>query len=449
MKQIRDVDFQSTFGDVPESFSRRVQYALRRTEEEPRMKKATLRTAVLVTVLVLLAATALAAAVVSRTTDFFGSFYGEEKRQQLEGGDAVPGGQRHRVGDIVCTLGDVIAVQETVTSSLEDGTPFTFDTIALYGTGVIAPAPDANVMLMPMDEYTLSDPWGYDLYYGMDEAPEGAVTYAQKAAETGAAIRMVSAIPNYIVGADGEPLYTSVGYTLIPQRDGTVLFSFEIIPEADAPLDRQDSYTLSLWLGSDEVAADGSIVEGSRQAEDWVVELHTQPAPDTATDIPVTSDAPAAATVPSAADVRWADWDEVVRPLCEPAVQATVTDPASGASWQLTLVPSIQSGSHADCTPVTDEDVARMVSALGSTWEPQAVWVTFPDGTTYLGTLGSAGYGPEDSWVDEETGNLLERASAKHICIHFPRSTDGMDPASYAIRHQHALSAYWQALQTP
>lgn len=449
MKQIRDVDFQNTFGDVPESFSRRVQYALRRTEEEPRMKKATLRTAVLVAVLVLLAATALAAAVVSRTTDFFGSFYGEEKRQQLEGGDAVPGGQSHQVGDIVCTLEDVIAVQETVTSSLEDGTPFTYDTIALYGTGVIAPAPDANVVLMPMDEYTLSDPWGYDLYYGMDEAPEGTVTYAQKAAETGAAIRMVSAIPNYLVGADGEPQYTSTGYTLIPQRDGTVQFSFEIIPDFGATLARQDSYTLSLWLGSDEVAADGSIVEGSRQAEDWVVELRTQPAADTATDSPVASAAPAASTAPSAADVRWAGWEEVVRPLCEPSVQATVIDPASGTSWQLTLAPSSGNGGHADCTPVTDEDAAWMVSALDSTWEPQPVWVTFPDGTTCLGTLASAGYGPEDARVDEDTGDLPQRASAKHICIHFPRATDGMDPTSYAISHQRALLAYWQALQAP
>ncbi|MGN1018750.1 MAG: hypothetical protein ACI4O7_00115 [Aristaeellaceae bacterium] len=292
MKQLSDVDFRQAFGDVPESFSNRVQYALRRTEEDSRMKRATFRTAALVLALVMLAATALAAAVVSRTTDFFGGFYGEEKRQQLEGGDAVPGGQSHRVGDVVCTLGDVIAVEETVTCAGEDGETFTFGTVALYGTGVIAPAPDANVVLMPMDEYDLSDPWGFDLLYGMDEVPEGAVTYAQKAAETGAAIRRVSAIPNFIVGADGEPRYASVGYTLIPRRDGTVLFSFEIIPEADAPLPRQDSYTLSLWLGSDEVSADGSIVEGSRQAEDWVVELRTQSAPD------------ATADAPSAADVR-------------------------------------------------------------------------------------------------------------------------------------------------
>ena len=449
MKQLQDVDFKNTFGDVPESFSHRVQYALRRTEEEPRMKKATLRTAVLVTALVLLAATALAAAVVSRTTDFFGSFYGEEKRQQLEGGDAVPGGQSHQVGDIVCTLGDVIAVQETVTSSLEDGTPFTYDTIALYGTGVIAPAPGANVILMPMDEYTLSDPWGFDLYYGMDVPPADAPTYADKAAETGAAIRMVSAIPNYLVGADGEPQYASTGYTLIPQRDGTVQFSFEIIPDFGATLARQDSYTLSLWLGSDALDENGSIVEGSRQAEDWVVELRTQPADDTASGAPVASAAPAASTAPSAADVHWADWDEVVRPLCEPAVQATVTDPAGGTSWQLTLAPSSGNGGHADCTPVTDEDAAWMVSALGSTWEPQAVWVTFPDGMTYLGTLASAGYGPEDTWLDEETGEPVEQAGAKHICIHFPRATDGMNPTSYAIRHQHALSAFRQAMQAP
>ena len=220
-------------------------------------------------------------------------------------------------------------------------------------------------------------------------------------------------------------------------------FSFEIIPDFGGPLDRQDSYTLSLWLGSDALDDNGSVVEGSRQAEDWVVTLRTQPAPDAATDTP------AASAAPSATDVRWADWDQVVRPLCEPSVQATVTDPASGASWQLTLASSSGNGGHADCTPVTDEDAAWMVSALGSTWEPQAVWVTFPDGTTYLGTLGSAGYGPEDSWVDEETGNMFERASARHICIHFPRSTDDMDAASYAIRHQHALSAYWQAMLAP
>ena len=216
----------------------------------------------------------------------------EEKQQQLEGGDAIPGGQSHRVGDMVCTLGDVIAVEETITCALADGTPFTYDAVTLYGTGVIAPAPDANVVLMPMDEYTPSAPWGCDLHYGMDEVPADAPTYADKATETGAALRMVSAIPNYLVGTDGEPLYTDAGYTLIPQRDGTVLFSFEITPPADAPLARQDSYTLGLGLGSEAVGGDGGIIEGSRQAEDWVVELQAQPAPD------------ASAGGPSSADVR-------------------------------------------------------------------------------------------------------------------------------------------------
>ncbi|MGN0779575.1 MAG: hypothetical protein ACI4MJ_10535 [Aristaeellaceae bacterium] len=284
MKQLKDVDFRNAFGEVPESFSHRVQYALRHVEEEPPVKQATFRTTAIALVLTLLAATALAAVAVSRTTDFFGRFYGEEKQLQLETGDEAPGGQSHRVGDIVCTLGDVVAVRETQTYADADNTLSTYDTIALYGTGVISPAPDANVILMPMDEYTLSDPWGYDLLYGMDEPSADAPTYAQKAAETGAAIRMVSVIPNYPIGADGQPFPADVAYTLIPQRDGTVLFSFEVIPSPDAPLPRQDSYTLSLWLGSDALDADGSIMPGSRQAEDWVVELRTRPAPETTAD---------------------------------------------------------------------------------------------------------------------------------------------------------------------
>ena len=33
MKRLEDIDFRKTYGDVPESFQHRVQYALRRTEE--------------------------------------------------------------------------------------------------------------------------------------------------------------------------------------------------------------------------------------------------------------------------------------------------------------------------------------------------------------------------------------------------------------------------------
>lgn len=271
MKRLEDINFKQTYGDVPESFKRRVQYALRRTEEEQPMKKATMRTVVIALVLCLLAATALAA-VVSNTADFFGRFYGEEKRQQLEAGDMAPGGQRHQVGDIVYTLGDVVAAQEMVYGMDKAQKEYSYVSTTLYGTGVIAPAAEANLVLMAMDEYSVNDPWGYDLFYGMDEAaPEDAVTYAQKAQETGAAIRMASVIPNGLVGADGEFVEASIGYTLIPQADGTVQFSFEIIPEST--MDKQATYTLNLWLGSDEVAMDGSIVEGSRQAEDWVVEI--------------------------------------------------------------------------------------------------------------------------------------------------------------------------------
>lgn len=434
MKRLEDIDFKQTYGDVPESFSRRIQYALRRTEEEQPVKKVTVRTFSIALALCLLAATAVAA-VASRTMDFFGSFYGEEKRQQLEAGDLAPGGQRHQVGDIVYTLGDVVAASETVTAMREDGTEYSYDTIALYGTGTITPAQEGKTVLMAMDEYSVNDPWGYDRIYGMDEAaPEDAVTYAQKAQETGAAIRMVSVIPNGLVGPDGNFLKNSIGYTLIPQRDGTVQFSFEIIPEST--MDKQATYTLNLWLGSDEVALDGSIVEGSRQAEDWVVEIQpkVEGTPATKTD----------AAQQTAADVVYADWYETVAPLCQAKTDVTVTDPATGIAWKMQIAVSEDSGNFAEGEPVGDADAQAMVKAVGSTWEPHAVWVSFPNGMTYLGTLGSWGYAPEQNTVEED-GIVVE--NPQYACIHFPRSTEGMTTKSYALAHQTAISAAWAGMQ--
>lgn len=273
MKRLEDMDFSKTYGDVPESFSHRVQYALRRMEEEKTVKKATFRTMAIVLVLTLLAVSALAA-VATNTLDFFGSFYGESKREMLSQGEMAKGGQSHRVGDLVYTMGDVVAGSETIKSSHEDGTAYTYETTTLYGTGVISAAEGANVVLMAMDDYTLDAPWGCDLY-GLGEQPaEGTLTYAQKAEATGAAIRRVGAIPNGLVDVDGAFIPASVGYALMPQHDGTVMFSLEIIP--DAPLEKQAQYTLSMWLGSDAIDEHGSIVEGSRQAEDWVVEIKPQ-----------------------------------------------------------------------------------------------------------------------------------------------------------------------------
>ena len=62
-----------------------------------------------------------------------------------------------------------------------------------------------------------------------------------------------------------------VGYTLIPQEDGTVFFSVEIQPEVAVP--QQDSYQLSLYICTEDVDLDGNPIEGTRHSMDWIVTL--------------------------------------------------------------------------------------------------------------------------------------------------------------------------------
>lgn len=275
MKQLKDVDFSKTFGDVPESFSSRVQYALRRTEEEKPVKRTAFRTVIAVALLVMLAATA-AAAVLSHTVDWFADFYGDDFANTLNRGDVASGGQSFTLDEVVYTLSDVVAAPYTVQQHAEGSNePVTYETMAIFATGVITPAEGVNLVLMPMDDYSVSDPYACDLYYGTMDAPASAApTYADKAKELGASIRMVSCIPNGVMGENGELLPASLGYTLIPQSDGSVHFSVEIIP--DAPLAKQDSYTLSLWLGHDQVDLDNTIVKGSRASTDWLVTVEPE-----------------------------------------------------------------------------------------------------------------------------------------------------------------------------
>lgn len=52
MKRLEDIPFKATHVDMPQSFERRVQYALRRTKEEEHLRRFTLRTLLLAVLLV-------------------------------------------------------------------------------------------------------------------------------------------------------------------------------------------------------------------------------------------------------------------------------------------------------------------------------------------------------------------------------------------------------------
>ena len=78
MKRLEDIPFKATYGDVPQSFERRVQYALRRTKAEEHMRRFTLRTLLLAMLLVCVLAAVAYAALSSQTSELFGKDWGEE-----------------------------------------------------------------------------------------------------------------------------------------------------------------------------------------------------------------------------------------------------------------------------------------------------------------------------------------------------------------------------------
>ena len=273
-------DPNKVYGDVPEAFSHRVQYALRQCEkEETKPMKRKPVVAILITVLCLAMTTTAVAAVLSKTTEFFGLHYGDRYRQEMEEGKFVPGGQFVQINDVVFTLDDAVISNHVTEWGPEDMEASneeiarTLETLAFWATGTISVAEDENIILIAED-FTPDLPAGYAVFYRdmYPKAPEGAPTYAELAKEKGAALRMVHCSPNGIVNEETGELYpTTPGYCLIPQPDGTVQFSVEIASETEVP--EQDSYQLSLYVSTQDIDLDGNPIEGTRHGEEWIVTL--------------------------------------------------------------------------------------------------------------------------------------------------------------------------------
>lgn len=269
------LDPNKVYGEVPSSFTHRVEYALRRCEkEETKPMKRKSPVAILLVVLALALTTTAVAAVLSGTINFFGQQYGPAFQEKLEQGTVAPGGQSTVINGVTVTMTDFVVVPEKTEWLFGEGeldTPV--ETLSFYATGTLVPAPGENlVLLADLYEYAVTDPAGYDLFYGTTpEAPEGAPSYADVARERGATLRQVRCIANGILDEEGKLLVNTIGSCIVPQADGSVVFSIEIPSEHIIP--QQDSYQMSLSIDMEDLDADGNPIEGTYLQQDWIVTL--------------------------------------------------------------------------------------------------------------------------------------------------------------------------------
>lgn len=116
----------------------------------------------------------------------------------------------------------------------------------------------------------------------------------------------------------------------------------------------------------------------------------------------------------------------------------TVYDFSTGYSWKLRIMTK---DAHMDAEPATAEDTVIMLKAFGgkTTWTPKAVWVTFSDGKTYIGSTHDVPHSPQ---------HLSNNNFNGHLCVHFPISMEkAQSIGPYATSHQEAINEGWAATQ--
>lgn len=251
-------DWQKAYEPLPAALELRVAYTLSRLEEERSVRKMSLRTAIIALAIVLALGGVAYAVIASQTAEYFGWFYGEEKKESLLAGDIAPSGESTSLGDVVYTLDDVI---------YKDGT--------VYGTGTIHPKEGANIVLMTED-YGVNEPAGYMLHYGEEDIPEDAPSYAELAREMGAKIILATCVANGVLNEDGSLNASEIGITLLPQRDGSIRFTFEFQGRSGSEvIHRAESYRLSLYIANWEVTQEGDWLreepENTWLKTDWIV----------------------------------------------------------------------------------------------------------------------------------------------------------------------------------
>ena len=252
-------ELRKMYGATPESFTRRVAFALQKTEEKP--MKHTART-ILITAAIIALLTAVAyAAFSSQVTELFGTLYGDDTKSWLEEGSVATTDQTYTLGDIVYTLDEVV-----------------YRSNGLYGVGTIRAKEGSDVVIMMQDQL-LSDPYGYDIHGGIgspETAPEGAKTVAEVAQEKGGKILLASVRLNRI-GVDGGELLTPdcAGYSWAQQRDGSYLYTFEV--SGGVVVEEGTTYQIEMRSYFFDTDADGNSIQETKQDGNWIVEIQPEP----------------------------------------------------------------------------------------------------------------------------------------------------------------------------
>ena len=253
-------DWRKAYEPLPPQLETRVKRALAALDDASK-RRFQVRTAVLVLALVLALCGVAYAVFESRTVELFGRLYGEGTKRELLSGDLAGVGQSARLGEVVYTLDDAV---------YKDGT--------VYASGTIRPADGANVVLLAED-YSVNDPAGYLLFYGKEEIPDDAPTYAELAEARDAKLLYVDAIANGVLDEKGELNASSVGYGVLPQKDGTVRFFFEFAG-GESEIARADQYEVSVYIANWEVTPEGEWLrtepENTWLQEDWIVTVEPQ-----------------------------------------------------------------------------------------------------------------------------------------------------------------------------
>ena len=142
-------------------------------------------------------------------------------------------------------------------------------------------------------------------------------------------------------------------------------------------------------------------------------------------------------TAPSASQVQYANWYTTIRAIAKKMPDVVLYDPDSGLHFNLHM---FSFGKHADSETPTAADTAILNQVVGvNDWTPKYVWVCFPDGQVYIGSIHSHGHE-----VDHTPNNNLEG----HICLHFPRvMSEAEQTGPYAVSHQKEINWGWELTQ--
>ena len=256
--------WRQAYEPVPQQLEYRVSHTLESLNAPARPRGGKLRLSIVITALVIALCGVAYAVIHSQVADIFGWFYGEDKRNELLAGDIAPSGQTIQLGDVLYRLDEVV-----------------YSNGSIYGTGTMLPAEDANVVLIPED-YGAHDRAGFILHYGDEIIPDDAPSYTELAQERGAKILLAKCVADGVINPDGSLNASEIGYTQLPQPDGSIRFTFEFtggeIVDSRmnaASISRAQSYEIRLHIANWEVTPDGAWLreepDNTWLKQDWTV----------------------------------------------------------------------------------------------------------------------------------------------------------------------------------